>query len=1283
MAIDREYLTLQFKNKIFTTIGTEYQTFFENIMEKAYVDFRKIKPYGASGDSGNDGFQKSTGIFYQVYAPNNPKVNEREASKKLEEDFLKISKGWSEISKIKEFYFVFNDKYSGSTQSLESVISKLEQGNPGINFHLLLAIDLERIFLTLDESDIRLLGFSLDTRQIIDFINGYLENIEKELEKENTGLANCLLCEIKEKVYELNDDDICIRYEILDSRCLLQVEKVKEAKDKFENLIIRYPNHPESYLRLAGIHLNEKNYDKNFELIQKARNIEADNYLLIIETMIRHLHLEEDMDIEELEKKYLPTKPQTQSDFYRIFALFFDKMNDEKRADSYIERAIHLNPDKHINLYTKIALLKVRLIKNFENSLREQLSNQLLEEIRKVEDLTYDNWKIGIRQKAILNSHKLTALLGNYEISEYENIAKDTIPLIFKCYLDVSIEQILIELLPVISLPDTEFMELLRYLRATDMELSENLFKTLLFQFDFRGTLMTAGKKFFIELNKAQYVEFINDIDSQNEIGIINFLTGNIELITALTNTFRDFPDLRRKIIENIADDNKTIKLKLGLLLTYDEKDLDAAFEFVKKLDLHQLNYMECRAILQIIREKNAWDFEVIILEKLIEKEKDERIIFNLKLQLFTAHENLTQFSDVIVLGEKLLLENTKNNFLSSQEKRALLTHTINACLNRGKIEESALKKAEELLNSNPIDNPDFEFKIGIEAEIYLKNNEPYKALASIVNGVRIKKNLSPEDYAQLFFLLTVRIADQVNLNILSKDTVQDNSFVKIINQERWYYIGDGNELDAIPIKKTNEKYAFFIGRKWHDKVVYKERYGIIVHEEEVELIFSIEQYILWQTIHHFQNLTSRDALEGVQSVTILDSKENVDLQNLINYFKDLRKTRGPIFEYYCQHNVPLSLLAISEGGLINAIARIIQENRGFLNISTGSREEILQQLAIAQRIITNNEPFYIDGTSAFFLTETGLLNKIFTYAPKIKVPQSVISFLIGVTDRFQYSPSRAGFMDFAQGRIITSSLEKEKLDSLMQRFVSSIKFFESRQNDIGIISSATKVDCVSEMRVPPELCDGCILAQKEVTPIMTEDYLYLKMNETETKKKPPEYFSSIFFFRALFELKKISFDEYLEYLEYLTSYRCRFIPINSIDVEIAVFGNSEIRRITPKNIRKLNFPLTLSEDYGVTFQTAVMVIVQFFIKVINDDTIFEEMAESIFIEILETFPGKMSKRDFGRVLLKICVESVENIRTRSVIARNNKIFQRKIETLTKTVEVFNYETRIVIPKIN
>ena len=75
----------------------------------------------------------------------------------------------------------------------------------------------------------------------------------------------------------------------------------------------------------------------------------------------------------------------------------------------------------------------------------------------------------------------------------------------------------------------------------------------------------------------------------------------------------------------------------------------------LKQLDLSSLSYIECRPILQIVQQKKAWDFEIVILRKLLEKEKNERARFSLEVELFNTYLNLKKFPETIDMGEQML----------------------------------------------------------------------------------------------------------------------------------------------------------------------------------------------------------------------------------------------------------------------------------------------------------------------------------------------------------------------------------------------------------------------------------------------------------------------------------------------------------------------------------------------------------------------------------------------------------------------------------------------------
>jgi hypothetical protein len=346
------------------------------------------------------------------------------------------------------------------------------------------------------------------------------------------------------------------------------------------------------------------------------------------------------------------------------------------------------------------------------------------------------------------------------------------------------------------------------------------------------------------------------------------------------------------------------------------------------------------------------------------------------------------------------------------------------------------------------------------------------------------------------------------------------------------------------------------------------------------------------------------------------------------------------------------------------------------VRFSSGDLAELNAQKEVAREAI-GGAPFYLDGTSALMLSEHGLLEVALTHLPGLKVPQSVIAVLFTTKDKFSYRPGQTGHMSFAQGKLIFSSADPEIRSSLQANFNKGIQLLESKPERIEAISGASKLECLSEQRVPPELCDACILAQQHSTPVLTEDFLYLKANELETKKKAPAYFSSFALVRVLYEQGKITFNQYLNYYSFLSTYRFRFLPVTSDDIEKAVFGGGTIAAVHPARVQLLNFPLTLSEAYGVPFRTAFIVVGKFLVKVLIDDTVIPETAEKIFAEIVSSFPTDKDRKMLGRLLIRESAAIIDKMREGLIIGLRA---EEKIAMLKQFVELYSSNNKLWIP---
>jgi len=153
-----------FQNKIFRADGQIFEDIFSAIMHYAEADFQQIKPWGTIGDRKNDGYIKTKGIFYQVYAPEDIRKSYPTVVSKLKDDFDGLKAQWSPVN---EFYFVVNDKYNGVNADSEKIIQEIKISHNLNNAGFLTAKHLENILFGLEDDQIfQITGFIPDPANI-------------------------------------------------------------------------------------------------------------------------------------------------------------------------------------------------------------------------------------------------------------------------------------------------------------------------------------------------------------------------------------------------------------------------------------------------------------------------------------------------------------------------------------------------------------------------------------------------------------------------------------------------------------------------------------------------------------------------------------------------------------------------------------------------------------------------------------------------------------------------------------------------------------------------------------------------------------------------------------------------------------------------------------------------------------------------------------------------------------------------------------------------------------
>ena len=191
MNIQEKTLARQlFQNKILKADGQIFENMFSEVMNYAEADFQRIKPWGNIGDRKNDGYIKTKGIFYQVYAPEDIRKSYTNVVSKLKEDFDGLKAQWTPVN---EFYFVVNDKYKGVNAESEKTIQEIKLVYSLREAEFLTAKDIENtLFKLSDDQILSIIGFIPDPSAIkkLDFtilneVIGYIMQLSLNVSNES------------------------------------------------------------------------------------------------------------------------------------------------------------------------------------------------------------------------------------------------------------------------------------------------------------------------------------------------------------------------------------------------------------------------------------------------------------------------------------------------------------------------------------------------------------------------------------------------------------------------------------------------------------------------------------------------------------------------------------------------------------------------------------------------------------------------------------------------------------------------------------------------------------------------------------------------------------------------------------------------------------------------------------------------------------------------------------------------------------------------------------------
>lgn len=1253
MSIDRKFIKLQFKEKIFLKSASLFQEFFENLMQVADVRFVKIAPQGSNGDGGNDGYIPEEGKYFQNYAPKNPQDKDIAAAEKFKVDFEKLQNNWDEFTNIISYNFVFNDKYSGIGIKLAQAKAELEAQYPKIKFNIILPINLEHIALNLTGEQLIELGFDLDKRNSIMYLEVQLDNLNV-IAQNDIIIDGSWLQSLSHIIKEIGESDLTLKLLELEARTIKAKENLNGYIEKLLQIESLYPQKISNKLNLASIYLDIGDID-NFQIkLNEASYIDSKHWRYEFELLRKKFADGEPITYDEnLNIAFLNHQPQfIKSLFFRLYSMIAVKNGDLINAKKFIEKAIYFEPEKVSYHENKLSVLWFEIYEASKNTSLSDLRPIIIkfeDDIKKVEDIAINTTN---RIKLLIEMHKFRAKFALLDYPACSLIIQNCFKILLNCYYDIAIDGIIHELLLHWSLSLDELNKISQYLIKNLANISYQLTRSLILQFSRHGNPSDFLSQLFGQLNNNKGLHILNCLDSSNIDGFDYNDTVSRELIIGLAYYLQGNNKLKLDLINLIPKDEISYK-KLMVLYHHENNELDKAYEIFRSLTIKELTPHDCYKMLEIVRQKQAYEFEIELVKIMNEFEGDETNKWFNNHQIFFAYINLQNYIQASKVGKELLSSIPKS--IIQEQFEVILANTLICMVKVGNHQE-----AFDLLQQYNAQIFSYKFILSCELHVYLNNNKDDLAFKSLIKGIKLKNQIMPEEYAKFFLILISKLGKFINVD--SQKIVQIHSFVKLCGVDKWYFIGSDVALDATLINNAYYLYNEFFGKSVGDVIQLNQYASNTQHK--IELIFNYEQYVPWQIRYYHNSLSSESRLEHTMSIEIpKNDSDEFDVPAFFGILAEICNVepKKVIFNNYVKQTLPLALLAESEGGFLHAINRIMNDNLGFIHCSSGHPTDIAQQRSTAIKIL-DGASFYVDITCAFFMISHGVFHKVIDLLPNIKITSSVMNFLSEIVTKLSEGENGTELMlaNITGKYFYKSNVEDDK--NTKQLFCDAINYFHENPDNIISISDSNRINIVNDFKLKNELADSSILAITKDEYLMTEDPL-LSIGYAQATQKPITGFcSSIDIMRVLLERELINFENFLDYHYYLSSFRLKFLPISGDDIFYAVFGNKQIKNCNLDNLKKLNLKLILSPEYGVSTENAISCLAQFLIKAILECLYNYRNIESICVALFNELPDIQNKKVMLLTALDVCKKIYFN--NRYIVLSEDSIVDNTIRAL-------------------
>lgn len=1022
--------------------------------------------------------------------------------------------------------------------------------------------------------------------------------------------------------------------------------KIRESKAAYLKLLeeIHHVEGMLDYIELCDSAPEEGDRSEEYEAA--VRKAAPDHPRLSLMELMRRYRLRKTLDIEVTEEEWSDDE-WINAQFYLQYALLFDLAHEQKKRDHFICQWERRFPESPRPALFRALFMTV-------GAARKGISNEteavtLLEKIHEQERRIYlaekDPLGPADRMSLLVDKIKVNLSVLHFSLADptiVGELRNEFLSLVNNSYFDSHVNVLLPEVLRAVVIERPQWDGLVAAIRASKVEASGEL-NELMFLHGLNLGVPPEEIRRCIAVSSGENLnELLNAVEHMNAPEILRIINKREDEFKLMLLQSINDPHLRVSLVRDVEwpEANGPDKLYFHIEALLASGHGKEALDLAKNVNVDEVTPAFLRLINHLACKFNDQKLIVVSAEKLLTFGLPKEQRTECQGKLATAYFHLGDDRNAlrhatVALEDPVCLGATNTRTLIIVATESLLA------LGRGDDAAEFIKLYQDRVPDTP------ELGIFFAATVLKSslNDRVETALDCITQAFLHSPN--DEKLYLCAFLVLNQLAGLGAISSQSLDAVDDGHFVKIEGlDDIWFYIGEGNEFGATRINPGDSRYLALKGKSLGEALDWPgDKYAPRKTTKRPSCIFERSAY-LYARSHEIMQAMAKKGEHAVWAVEVMNEDGSLNKENLIRFHREEFQSQHDFFDGYCREALPFGLLCRVEGSIPQALGRIGSENRGFVRCNNGTRQDQQEQYQVAQRIVGQDQPFFIDGLAVLMLSEAKLLSPVTeALSGSMHVSTSVIKVLRDIAGSLQ-PDGRVGRMGFAGGQLRFTERNEEDEVQLRARLLAAADILDELPNrhigDLYEKSQAAELDVDSLF--PRWLVDTVRLAQEIGCDVITDDALALQAYALKEGGAPASS-SSLALMRCLSEDGIVTWEQYLQYFSLLSRYRYFHMPVSVEDMERTVLGSSRggVVLFTPGNLDLLNLDLTFSSDYGVEDKVAVRVSALFLHRIIIRDDVTEDMAEEIFSRVLVAILAGRDAKAWGRVISNLCKKLLDD----------------------------------------